>query len=914
MHPILRVVLVVVGAAVGANLGTEGIHFLAALMGALAGLAVGEVVYVRGVFASLRAELREFRDLIERRTTRTDEPVTRQPEPPPRAASPRAEPAPYYERAPSQPTAPPPAPTIAPTLRPEPLVSREEWGERYVPRPIEPRAELPIVALLREYFTGGNALVRSGIVVLLFGVGFLLRYLAEHTHVPIELRLSGVALGAFVLLVLGWRLRTKRLGYALALQGGAVGILYLTVFAALHLYTLLSPTAAFVLLAAISALSATLAVLQNSLAVALLSVTGGFLAPFLASTGHGDHVALFSYFAVLNGVILGIAWFRSWRLLNVAGFTFTFVLSTVWGVLQYRSQDFASSEPFLIGFFLLYVALAVLYSTRQAPVLQGYLDGTIIFGAPIAAFGLQAAMLHNQPMALAYSALGASALYTLLAWVLYRRKGEYQRLLVEAFMALGVAFLTLAVPLALNGRWSAASWALEGTALVWVGCRQGRRLPRAFGVLLQFAAGCALALTIRSGAEVPSGTYVAALMVGIASAYAARILHANAEKLAEHEFPFAGLLFFWGLLWWYAGGISELRQQFADQYQLPSSLVFLAFTALVSGLMASRARMRIALLPAFGLLPVMVLFALWAAGTVHHPLAHGGWIAWPLAFIGLYFILRQHGQSVDAPLTNALHAVTLWLLSALVSWEVAWGIGQTAGTGGAWSIVAWGIVPAAMLALLPAAIGLIRWPFQAHRLAYSVIAAVGFSAYLALWSLYTDVAVASPSAPLPYLPLLNPLDLAQALVLIVLIRIWQWLRTEKDGAALSALDPRVVVVGIAVVGFAWLNAVLLRSLHLWVGIPYELEAMMQSTLAQSALSLLWASTALLTMLVATRIRARLLWLTGAGLLVVVVIKLFLVDLSSIGTVERIVSFIGVGLLMLVIGYFSPLPPVAEDAR
>jgi uncharacterized membrane protein len=90
--------------------------------------------------------------------------------------------------------------------------------------------------------------------------------------------------------------------------------------------------------------------------------------------------------------------------------------------------------------------------------------------------------------------------------------------------------------------------------------------------------------------------------------------------------------------------------------------------------------------------------------------------------------------------------------------------------------------------------------------------------------------------------------------------------------------------------------------------------MTRSTLAQSALSLLWAFTALTTMLVATRLRARLLWLTGAALLVVVLIKLFLVDLSSIGTVERIVSFIGVGLLMLVIGYFSPLPPAAEEAR
>ena len=909
MHPILRVVLVVFGAALGANLATQGITFLGALLGALAGLGISEVVHVRSAVASVRAELRELRALIARRATGTET----------AAEAARAEPAPYYEQGPSRPSAPPPAPPRPPPAataearRELPTLSPEDWRPLGIQRPIEPPADNAVVALLRDYFTGGNALVRAGVVVLLFGVGFLLRYLAEHTHVPIEFRLCGVALGALVLLVLGWRLRTRRLGYALALQGGAVGILYLTVFSALHLYSLLSPTAAFALLAAISALSATLAVLQNSLAVAMLSITGGFLAPFLASTGHGDHVALFSYFAVLNGVILAIAWFRSWRLLNVAGFVFTFVLSTFWGVLQYRPEDFASSEPFLIGFFVLYVAIAVLYSTRQAPVLHGYLDATIIFGTPIAAFGLQAAMLHDQRLALAYSALGVSALYTGLAWLLHQRKGDHQRLLVEAFMALGVAFLTLAVPLALNGRWSAASWALEGTALVWVGCRQNRRLPRAFGALLQVAAGCALVLAIKSEVSVPSSTYVAALMVGIASVYAARILHVSKSQLAEYEFAFSGLLFLWGLLWWCTGGLSELQQHLPEEYRLPSSLVFATFTALVCGFLASRARMRISLWPAFALLPVMVLSALWATGTVYHPAAQGGWAAWPLAFLGLYFILRQHDDALAAPLTNTLHAVTLWLLTALVSWELAWAVGRAAGSAGAWSIVAWGIVPAAVLAVLPLAVGRIRWPFGIHRTAYATVGAIGLALYLALWSMFTDATVASPSAPLPYAPLVNPLDLIQGLVLIVLIRVWQWLRSEEAFRSLVP-DPRPVIVGIAFVGFLWLNAVLLRTLHLWVGIAYELEPMMQSTVAQSALSLLWAFTALTTMLVATRIRARLLWLTGAALLIVVVIKLFLVDLSSIGTIERIVSFIGVGLLMLVIGYFSPLPPTAEESR
>jgi uncharacterized membrane protein len=540
MHPALRIVLMVVGAVFGANLGGDGARLLATVVGALAGLAISEFVSVRSALASLRGELLELRALIERRASKADTVEA------PR----RVEPTLYRTPPAATPSPPPPTPAPPAPSAPKAPPSVSTWKPSDFHRPTAAPQESPIVTLLRDYFTGGNTLVRAGVVVLFFGVAFLLRYLAEHTHVPIELRLSSVAVGALALLVLGWRLRSKRPGYALALQGGAVGILYLTVFSALRLYSLLSPTAAFALLAAISALSATLAVLQSSLAVALLSVTGGFLAPFLASTGHGDHVALFSYFAILNLAILGIAWFKSWRLLNLAGFAFTFVLSTVWGVLQYRPQDFASTEPFLILFFLLYVAIAVLYSTRQTPTLHGYLDGTIIFGTPIAAFGLQAAMLHDQRLALAYSALAVSALYTTLAWVLHRRNGERQRLLVEAFMALGVAFLTLAVPLALNGRWSAASWALEGTALIWVGCRQDRKLPRAFGTLLEFAAGGALAFTIMSGSSVPAGTYIAALVVGIASVYAAQILHASKEKLAEYELGYSSVLFLWGLLWW----------------------------------------------------------------------------------------------------------------------------------------------------------------------------------------------------------------------------------------------------------------------------------------------------------------------------------------------------------------------------
>jgi uncharacterized membrane protein len=110
----------------------------------------------------------------------------------------------------------------------------------------------------------------------------------------IELRLSGVAIGAIVMLVLGWRLRERAGGYGLVLQGGGIGVLYLVVFGALKIWKLLPAELGFFLLVAVALASAILAVAQDSRSLAVAGVTGGFLAPILASTGGGSHVMLFA--------------------------------------------------------------------------------------------------------------------------------------------------------------------------------------------------------------------------------------------------------------------------------------------------------------------------------------------------------------------------------------------------------------------------------------------------------------------------------------------------------------------------------------------------------------------------------------------------------------------------------------------
>jgi uncharacterized membrane protein len=142
-------------------------------------------------------------------------------------------------------------------------------------------------------------------------------------------------------------------------------------------------------------------------------------------------------------------------------------------------------------------------------------------------------------------------------------------------------------------------------------------------------------------------------------------------------------------------------------------------------------------------------------------------------------------------------------------------------------------------------------------------------------------------------------DLGQAFVLLTLVRYWRFVKG-------------IPILALCALAFLALNAVLLRTLLHWFGIPFAFNIMMESTLVQTSLSIFWAVLALAAMLVATRKKWRVVWLVGAALLAAVVAKLFLVNLSNVGSIERIVSFCGVGMLMLIVGYLSPLPP-AETA-
>src|SRR5690606_18296349 len=110
---------------------------------------------------------------------------------------------------------------------------------------------------------------------------------------PLEVRLAAVAVLGMALLGLGWRLRIRHVGYALILQGGGVAILYLTLYAAFRLFSVIPSGLAFSLMVVVALAAAVLAVAQNALILAVIGFAGGFLAPLLTSSGAGSHISLF---------------------------------------------------------------------------------------------------------------------------------------------------------------------------------------------------------------------------------------------------------------------------------------------------------------------------------------------------------------------------------------------------------------------------------------------------------------------------------------------------------------------------------------------------------------------------------------------------------------------------------------------
>lgn len=1067
-----------------------------------------------------------------------------------------------------------PAPALAPppVLAPAPARAPVPAPKRPPPPAAPPPPALP--DWLRQALFGGNTIVKVGVLILFLGLAFLLRYVAERATLPIEFRYAGVALFGTGLLGLGWRLRHRRdaaggTGYGLVLQGAGVGVLYLTTLAALKLSALLPAPLAFAFLTAVALLSVVLAVAQNAPWLAYVAVAEGLAAPVLVSTGSGEPLPLFTYLAVLDVGVALVAGFRAWRPLNVMAAAGTLALASAWAGRHYSEAHQGITQGFLLFFFALFTGVGVLFARKalagdatqgeRSPLAQraaqaladvGRVDSALVFGVPLACFGLQYLLVRDQAFGPAWAAVGFGVFYLLLGGWLLRAAQPRFALLGEAFVIVSVLFGTLAIPLALEGEWTGATWAVEAAGMYWLGTRQWRPYARAFALLVLGAAalrvGSALSLDLTPGTPLLVGAWlgllmtsasalllfnigrrhphtgsstwealglvgalwiglaalaalpwlwlspmwasvvtallgaavagvhqhrpftplqaggaalhavalagfastlhavhgagmlanglpglVAALLIGASllvsvglplrgawregaeraaapalglahslgllagvgllalallfvlpadeaargwpwfgltalavglrlhvpalgwawaglqlAAGAAQLTHgpeawslttpgwtlwtplslalaagvsgdllrrqaaAGRPTLALDRLPLAWALVVWGWAWWGQAILPDAYRALLTQHpegvlRWPAVLTGAVLLSALLGVAVARWRQWTVLgQSTAAALPLWALTAwLAAASNGAAPLAHGGWLVWPLVLAVHLPLLRAQAAWLAPALLRALHVGGLWLFLWLLTRQcVAWSAGWGA-PGSAWAL--WGeVLPAVLLlvALSRPALSA-RWPLRDFRDPYLVHAAAPVALLLALWVAQAN-ALAGDAAPLPYLLLLNPLELAQGAVLLALVG---W-RRALPASALPWVPAPAWLAVLGALALAMVTSVVLRSCHHLAGVPWEAEALFASTLAQAAVSVTWAVLGVALMLLGHRRVQRLVWAVGAALLAVVVLKLFLVELADRGGLYRIVSFIVVGLLLLLVGYFAPVPP------
>lgn len=778
---------------------------------------------------------------------------------------------------------------------------------------------------LAGFILRGNLVARMGVIVLFFGVLFALKLAVENGYLPIELRLTLAALGSFVLLGLGWKIQEKKRQFSITLEGAGMGILYITVFIAFRLYHLIPGPLAFALLFAITALSAVFAVIQDARMLALLAIIGGFLAPALTSEGGGSHILLFSYCALLNLGIFGICLYRSWHALNFTGFFFTVVLGSMWGVKFYTPELFISTELFLLFFLLLFTVNTVLLFIKSSTISAA--GSYLTFCPPFFAVILQHNLVSRYEYGSAYSAAGFGLFYLVTNRILFNLCREKTRFLIDAYFMIGLTLLSLAIPFACSDQLTSALWAVEAVALIWSGIRQRHWVTRFLGEVLIVLSSLFFLIDLHYYKDAlfffnPYLFGVALLSVAYLLG-AKLLLQAGSEKILKgEERHFGHILSLFAVLWWGFGADAEISRNIPKWYEWFSiatpafGLYRMPFSDTVQSLFFSGSvlvfwgigrswKIPGLLLLRYGLIPLQALLIVrlfeedsLAPYTIH-PFVSFGFVALIAVFLVHYYIIFKCERAAGHREHSLMHQLPLWLGTFVLTWETHWVAHSYVSGGSSWELSTISSLPACVMLLVSSwAQSSQWWPFRAHRESY-IKALAPLACWVFLSSLFLDLTSPSDTAPLPYIPLINPLDIAQIISLVALLT---WAKGSKKN----------ISAPLAVWLFVWATSSLLRAVHHYGDVPWDVDELVSSIVVQSSLSIFWSILALVLMWTAHNRAWRAVWTVGAVLITVVVAKLFLIDLSSQGSTGRMVAFIGVGLLMLGIGYVAPIPPAGGN--
>lgn len=380
----------------------------------------------------------------------------------------------------------PPKPTVTPKME-TPNVLSEVPAAIRPQRPTQPAAtstprESWLEKFLRnnpdlEKFIGENLINKVGIAVLVLGIAFFVKYAIDKEWIN-ELGRVCIGLGCGALLVgIAHYLRNSYKAFSSVLTGGGLAVFYFTIAFAFHQYALLSQTAAFIIMVVITAFAVALSLLYDKLELAVIATVGGFITPFLVSTGQGNYIVLFSYLSILNGGLLWLSYHKRWILINTIALFFTVLITAGWMITSAETtvdqHMFRNAFFFVTIFYVQFLTMNLINQVRYSQSFKPFdFSLLLLINALFFTAGIILLRWYADDTYLGLFTVAVGCVNLALAYGYFRRPEADKRLLY-LLIGLTLTFLSLAIPVQLQGHTITLFWSAEFVLLYWLWQRSG---------------------------------------------------------------------------------------------------------------------------------------------------------------------------------------------------------------------------------------------------------------------------------------------------------------------------------------------------------------------------------------------------------------------------------------------------------
>ena len=333
-----------------------------------------------------------------------------------------------------------------------------------------------------EWILGVNWIAIVGAVVLAIGVGLFLTLNVEKEWLGNnEQVILGILIG-LAMLTIGEYSHRRVPRWAQSVTGGGLSILYLSIYAAFEFFDIVPLTLSVIFLGLVVATGGMLAIRYESLVIAILGLIGAFILPVLLGDDAGtkELYVLLAYLLVVDAGILGVSMFRNWRWFTLVGLLSSYILFLFF-TGDIPTDDVLIAQAGLSGIFIIFAGSTTLFHIvwRITPKPQDLALITLNAGA---FFIVTANLLWEKYEGwFGLIALMLALFYSILGYISTRRSRAPVEVTIW-LLAAALVFLSIVMPLQLDGSWITVAWVTEATVLTWLGFTLANWQMRAFAL------------------------------------------------------------------------------------------------------------------------------------------------------------------------------------------------------------------------------------------------------------------------------------------------------------------------------------------------------------------------------------------------------------------------------------------------